>query len=178
MIYSRLHFIEEFNYPEHIIPSLNGILYDAINKLKSISRNKQVECKITADEISNLKGNFEIFKYIFGELIGNAMKYGINTIKISLSKNQRGSIFFEVSNKCNNISRFETKDIRAYKKFHKEIENSLGIGLFNCKKIATITTMNSMCNVKPIYSMQVFAYPISILQNLPKKNLTSYFLII
>ncbi len=178
MIYSRLHFIEEFNYPEHIIPSLNGILYDAINKLKSISRNKQVECKITADEISSVKGHFELIKYVFDELIGNSMKYGTSTIKVSLLKKQSGAIFFEVSNKCNNISRFKTKDIRACKKFHKEIENSLGIGLFKCKKIARITTMNSMCNVKPIYSMQVFAYQISTLQNLPKNNLPSNCLII
>ncbi len=38
--------------------------------------------------------------------------------------------------------------------------------------------MNSMCNVKPIYSMQVFADQLSTLQNLPKNNLPSNCLII
>ena len=138
IIYAKLQFIEEFNYPEQTNPNLSLFFYDAIHKLKFIFKNFQIECKVTADEISNLKGNFEIFKYIFDELIGNAMKYGINTIKISLSKNHSGAIFFEVSNKCININKFETKDIKAYKKFHKEIENSLGIGLINCKKICEI----------------------------------------
>jgi K+-sensing histidine kinase KdpD len=178
MIKAKLKFIEEFNYPEQTNPNLSLILYDAIHKLKFIFKNNQIECKVTADEISSVKGHFELIKYVFDELIGNSMKYGTNTIKVSLSKNQSGAMFFEVSNKCNNISRFETKDIRACKKFHKEIENSLGIGLFKCKKIARITTMNSMCNVKPIYSMQVFAYQISTLQNLPKNNLPSNCLII
>jgi light-regulated signal transduction histidine kinase (bacteriophytochrome) len=135
MIKAKLKFIEEFNYPEQTNPNLSLILYDAIHKLKFIFKYNQIECKVTADEISSVKGHFELIKYMFDEIIGNAIKYGTNTTKVNLSKNHNGAMFFEVSNKCININKFETKDIKAYKKFHKEIENSLGIGLINCKKI-------------------------------------------
>ena len=154
MIYSKLQATEEFNYPEHIIPNLNIILNDAISKLRLVFNSKQIEFKVTAQEILNVSGNFEIIKFMFDEIIGNAIKYGTNTIKVNLSKNNIGTIFFEVSNKCININKFETKDIRAYKKFHKEIENSLGIGLHNCKKLCEIYDyeMNVQCEKNLFYA--------------------------
>ncbi len=65
-------------------------------KLKFILKYNQIECKVTADEISSVKGNFELIKYVFDELIGKSMKYGTSTIRLSLSKNQSGAMFFEV----------------------------------------------------------------------------------
>lgn len=138
MIYSKLQVPNEFNYPEHIIPNLNIILFDAINKLKMVFMNNPIEFKINANDVINVQGNFEIIKYMFDELIGNAIKFGVNTIKVSLTKNQSGAILFEVSNKCSKINKFGTKDIKAYKKFHKDSETGLGIGLYNCKKICEI----------------------------------------
>lgn len=138
MIYSKLQIAEEFNFPEHIIPNLSIILHDAINKLKSVFNDKQIEIKVIADEIVNVRGNFEIIKFMFDEIIGNALKYGNNVAKIQLSQNPKGGILFEVSNKCYNINKFTTKDIRPYKKFHKEDNNSLGIGLINCIKICEL----------------------------------------
>ncbi len=138
MIYSKLQAPDEFNFPEHIIPNLGIILLDTINKLKMVFKNNPHEFKITNDEVLNVQGNFEMIKYMFDELIGNAMKYGINTIKVSLSKNQSGGILFEISNKCINTNKFDIKDITAYKKFHNESETGLGIGLFTCKKICEI----------------------------------------
>ena len=138
MIYSKLQLPNEFNYPEHIIPNLSVILFDTVNKLKMVFVNNPIEFKLKVDEIFNIQGNFEIIKYMFDELIGNAMKYGINTIKVSLTKNQSGGILFEVSNKCINTSKFGIKDIKPYKKFHKESEIGLAIGLYICKKICEI----------------------------------------
>lgn len=155
MIYSKLQYSEGFNYPIHIIPNLGIILHDAIKKLKLVFYQNPVEMKVSVDQIINIRGNFEIIKYLFDEIIGNALKYGNNqsAIRINLQSKVEGGILFEVSNKCENSIDFTKKDIKPYKKFHQNNSNSLGIGLINCIKICEFYgyEFNLLCEFDMMY---------------------------
>lgn len=138
MIYSKLQLNEGFNYPEHIIPNLSIILNDAIKKLQLVFHDNPIEFKSSIDEILNVKGNFEIIKYLFDEIIGNALKYGTGAIRVNLTQNDKGGVLFEVSNRCNTLRKFSTSDIKPYRRFHGDNDNTLGIGLANCVKICDL----------------------------------------
>jgi signal transduction histidine kinase len=153
MIYSKLQLNGGFDYPEHNIPNLSIILDDVIKKLKLVFHNNQIDFKPSIEEILNVKGNFEVIKYLFDEIIGNAFKYGTGAIRVSLTKDHKGSILFEVSNRCNIIKKFTTSDIKPYKKFHDENDNSLGIGLVNCIRICNLYDyeFNVLCESNIMY---------------------------
>lgn len=88
-----------------------------------------------------LKINYEDFKKIFIEIIGNAFKFSSTGSKVEIvSKETDDKITYEITDHGKGMTDFQIAEIEAYKQFNrKEFEQQgLGLGLHICKKIASL----------------------------------------
>ncbi len=103
----------------------------------------------------NLRGklNSEYLQFIFSELIDNAISHEYNESPpvIKLSGNDDG-FTFKIMNTVSKGLEFSLEDIEPFKKFgHESKRTSLGLGLYNCKRLCRALGFNLSFNFEGGY---------------------------
>ncbi|MCK9628798.1 MAG: ATP-binding protein [Bacteroidales bacterium] len=117
---------------------MNKLVRDAIQLLEQETKNRQIEWKI--DPLHQVKGDYNMLRQVWVNLIGNAVKYTRKkenaTIEISSQSNDVEFVFFVKDNGAGFDMRYAQKLFGVFQRLHSSEEfEGTGIGLANVRQV-------------------------------------------